>query len=43
VIAAVKTIHAVSHPVPDMNTLSIEREDGWSIVPDEDIDVMTEL
>lgn len=41
-IAAVRTIHADSHPVLAMDMLSIEREDGWSIVPHEDIDGMTE-
>ena len=41
-IADIKTIHTVSHPVFDMDTLSIEREDGLSIVPDEDTGTITE-
>jgi hypothetical protein len=42
-IADGRIIHTISHPVLDMDTLSTEREDRWSIVPDEDTDVMIEL
>jgi hypothetical protein len=42
-IADTNTIHTVSHPVFDMDTLSTEREDGWSMVPGENPGDMTEL
>jgi hypothetical protein len=43
VIADIKIIHAVSHPVLAMDTLSIKRVDGWTIVPVGDTGIITEL
>jgi hypothetical protein len=42
VITDVKIIHAVSNPVLAMDTLSLERVDGWTIVPDGDTGTITE-